>query len=107
MCCALRVRSYENSSGGTCNDGVMSYTCTCPLSHTGGACEINVDECGSSPCANSGTCHDGLASYVCACAAGWGGSHCETGLAAKLACLLYFFILVPNFIRLFYAILWF
>lgn len=54
-------------NGGTCTNGVQSFTCTCPRGYTGPKCEININECGSSPCANGGTCNDGVASYTCSC----------------------------------------
>ena len=30
-------------------------------------CEININECDSSPCQNKGVCVDGVNSYTCSC----------------------------------------
>lgn len=45
----------------SCQDGVNSFSCQYQCDH----CEPNVDECSSSPCANSGTCNDGINEYNC------------------------------------------
>jgi hypothetical protein len=65
---------------------VPAYTqqCALSLSTTGAAgtgnCEIDVDECTSSPCQNGGTCHEGVSSWSCQCATVtvWTGEFCET-----------------------------
>jgi lysophospholipase L1-like esterase len=64
-------------NGGTCTDGVASFTCSCPAGFTGETCEIDVDECSPDPCLNGGTCTDGVASFSCACPAGFTGETCE------------------------------
>jgi hypothetical protein len=66
-------------NGGTCNDGVNSYTCTCAAGFTGDTCQTNIDDCASSPCVN-GVCVDGIASYSCNCAAGYEGDYCESNI---------------------------
>lgn len=44
-------------NGATCtNMGPDAYSCTCPPGYTGTNCDINIDECGSTPCQNGGTC---------------------------------------------------
>ena len=37
-------------------DGVNSYTCNCAPGWVGQRCEIDFDDCSSSPCQNGGTC---------------------------------------------------
>ncbi|CAH1803247.1 unnamed protein product [Owenia fusiformis] len=71
--------SCEN--GGSCIDGVDSYSCNCVSGYTGRRCETNIDDCPSSPCTNPNQrCIDGLNSYTCACKEGFTGSDCETDI---------------------------
>lgn len=84
----------ENNS--TCIDGIATYSCRCVpgfrgesevnistkvsllwFVFVGDACEINVDDCESSPCKNNGTCIDGLDAYECQCLSGFSGRDCE------------------------------
>jgi len=37
-------------------DAIDSFACLCAPGYTGNACEIDVDECRSAPCANGGGC---------------------------------------------------
>jgi hypothetical protein len=41
-------------------------------------CEVDIDECLSSPCENNGNCTDGDNRYICACKDGFMGDNCET-----------------------------
>lgn len=44
-------------------------------------CNINIDDCQSSPCRNDGQCIDGLNSYTCNCSdTGYSGLHCEINI---------------------------
>jgi len=69
--------------GGTCVDGVASFTCACFNGYGGERCqthieEVNsVDDCARHPCANGGTCVDGVASFTCTCANGYEGERCQ------------------------------
>lgn len=59
--------SIENASG---------YECICVPGTTGANCEVNINECDSSPCQN-GDCKDKVGGYVCECEPGFEGDHCE------------------------------
>ncbi len=76
-------------NGGTCIDGVNSYTCECLSGFEGDDCEINIDDCHAEACQNGGNCVDGVDSYTCECINGYEGENCEncTGLIATGECL--------------------
>uniref|UniRef100_A0A8C6IE28 Protein crumbs homolog 1 n=1 Tax=Mus spicilegus TaxID=10103 RepID=A0A8C6IE28_MUSSI len=62
--------------GGNCEDSYSSYRCACLSGWSGTHCEINIDECFSSPCIH-GNCSDGVAAYHCICEPGYTGVNCE------------------------------
>ncbi|XP_035672253.1 fibropellin-1-like [Branchiostoma floridae] len=68
--------------GGTCVDGVNSYTCRCVPGFTGDDCENDIDECveGTHACLNGATCLNTPGNYSCTCRDGWTGRNCETVL---------------------------
>ena len=39
-------------------------------------CNVNIDECASSPCHNGGTCEDGVNSFSCRCPEGYHDPTC-------------------------------
>ncbi|XP_072017425.1 uncharacterized protein [Amphiura filiformis] len=67
-------------NGGTCTDGVNSYTCHCLAGYEGINCHIDEDECASNPCYNGGTCMDGVNSYTCQCMSGYAGFNCDISM---------------------------
>ena len=44
-------------NGGTCIDGISSFTCLCPEGYNDATCLAQVDECLSNPCIH-GHCQD-------------------------------------------------
>jgi hypothetical protein len=63
-------------NGGTCVDGVASFTCECADGFEGEDCGVNTDDCTEDACLNGGTCVDGVASFTCECADGFEGEDC-------------------------------
>lgn len=71
---------FSNSScfnGGTCMDGINSFTCLCPAGFTGNYCQHDINECDSRPCMNGGTCQDSYGTYKCTCPQGYHGLNCQ------------------------------
>ena len=53
-------------NGGTCTDGINSYTCNCGDSgFEGENCDININDCLNHDCLNDGKCIDGIKSFTC------------------------------------------
>ena len=99
--------NHTCANGGSCVDGVNSYSCNCSVGYTGDhcqtgnilsanrpvkssiihpiSCHINyliftdIDDCVNHTCANGGSCVDGINSYSCNCTAGYTGDRCQTG----------------------------
>lgn len=61
---------------GLCIDGINSFVCKCPVGYAGKLCEVDIDECMSSPCIH-GTCIDRVGKYSCQCTSGWSGTDCN------------------------------
>ncbi|XP_070440011.1 protein eyes shut homolog [Equus przewalskii] len=70
-------------NGGICVDGAgRTLYCRCLPGFSGQFCEININECSSSPCLNGANCEDHINGYICKCQRGWSGDHCEKELDA-------------------------
>ena len=73
-------------NGGTCVDGVNTYTCQCATGFTGSTCS-DIDDCPAmNPCQNGGSCVDGVDSYTCNCPSRFSGNNCETGRFNSKTC---------------------
>ena len=46
------------------------FRCDCRVGFTGDRCEININECASSPCVNDATCLDDVGEFRCVCIEG-------------------------------------
>ncbi|XP_071954700.1 fibropellin-3-like [Antedon mediterranea] len=62
------------ANGGTCIDGLRSYTCVCAPGYTGNDCETDLNEC---HCLNGGVCNNLISGITCTCAPGYIGTICE------------------------------
>eukprot|EP01043_Picozoa_sp_COSAG02_P052464 COSAG02_NODE_5657_length_4148_cov_3.339096_1_plen_840_part_10 len=74
----LCVPGWDTTTGTAISE---HYQATCNL-ETGGRCDIDIDECMSSPCRMSATCTDsqhGVApnAYSCSCSDGWASGICS------------------------------
>ena len=67
-------------NGGSCVDGVNTFSCLWLPGFTGDKCQTDMNECLSEPCKNGGTCSDYVNSYTCKCPAGFDGVHCENNI---------------------------
>ena len=59
-----------------CESRQGMYHCNCQAGFSGPHCDINIDDCSSSPCVN-GKCEDGVNRYDCICNKGYWGTNCE------------------------------
>lgn len=64
-------------NGGTCVDGINTFTCLCLPGFTGNYCQHDINECDSKPCLNGGTCQDSYGAYKCTCPHGYTGLNCQ------------------------------
>jgi hypothetical protein len=89
---AFRCSCVPGFANGFCEyDYITQYLDECVVAHSemdsahSGNCNIDVDECSSSPCQNGGTCSESSTNavlphhgYRCECPPGWGGHDCDS-----------------------------
>ncbi|XP_078575183.1 uncharacterized protein LOC144861265 [Branchiostoma floridae x Branchiostoma japonicum] len=76
--CEDHVTYY--SCHGNCDDFVTYPVCQCEPGWLGDTCQIDIDECQSSPCPQNATCVDHVNGYTCQCPPGFTGDSCETDI---------------------------
>ena len=52
-----------------------SFVCTCPPGYTGAHCDVDINECESSPCLYGGRCIDLVNRFACVCPHGTSGKY--------------------------------
>uniref|UniRef100_A0A671QZJ3 Neurogenic locus notch homolog protein 3-like n=1 Tax=Sinocyclocheilus anshuiensis TaxID=1608454 RepID=A0A671QZJ3_9TELE len=60
---------------GDLTDRLLIFNST-STTEKGNLCQVNINECASSPCLNRGTCVDGVASFTCVCEPPYSGPTC-------------------------------
>ena len=70
------VCNFTCANGGTVNNNCTA--CNCPPQFTGVRCELDFDECISSPCQNGGLCTNIRGNFTCTCPSNFTGRLCET-----------------------------
>ncbi|KAH1001463.1 hypothetical protein HUJ04_005481 [Dendroctonus ponderosae] len=65
-------------NGGACVEGPGDrFSCRCQQGWEGFLCDVETNECMSSPCQNGAVCIDMHATHECACPFGFAGQNCE------------------------------
>lgn len=69
---------HDNVSNNICNHGICvntvgSFECYCKPGYTGEWCDLDFDECLSTPCQNNAKCLNKVNNYECVCTPGYTG----------------------------------
>ena len=97
-----RCTCHEGYTSSDCGyDNIGEYDASCTIMDAGAAlaaegagnCEVDLDECGSSPCANLATCTDStddpnnipVDAYSCSCLAGYTNGNCSYTVILEFA----------------------
>ena len=70
-------KKVGTSANCSLDNGERCSRSVCPKGYKGYYCEVNIDECASSPCHHASTCIDGIANYTCQCGPAWSGRNCD------------------------------
>ena len=76
--CNLEINKCSSNpcqNGGSCVNGINSFTCQCKSGFYGPLCELT-DSCISQPCKNGGTCIRDGSNFVCKCTFNFDGPDC-------------------------------
>ncbi|XP_067018332.1 uncharacterized protein [Acropora muricata] len=85
QCKALDMCTTNCSHFLHCESRQGLYHCKCQAGFSGPHCDVNIDECSSSPCIN-GKCVDGVNRYDCECNKGYWGTNCEKEIINEREC---------------------
>uniref|UniRef100_A0A673FM18 Crumbs cell polarity complex component 2b n=1 Tax=Sinocyclocheilus rhinocerous TaxID=307959 RepID=A0A673FM18_9TELE len=106
--CSVNVNECESTpceNGGTCEDLINAFQCSCPAGFTGlpwggRACDVPLTGCVSDPCQNNATCVPSLYGdqhqHTCRCPSGFHGDTCETSTTFSVTTGGYLVIEVPH-----------
>ncbi|KAL1443020.1 hypothetical protein MTO96_000916 [Rhipicephalus appendiculatus] len=64
-------------NGATCIDGIDKFACKCAKGFTGKQCEATFHDCATRPCRNGGSCFESITGFRCCCPRGYRGKTCE------------------------------
>jgi len=72
-------------NGGTCTDGINSFTCQCTSEYYGETCAERYTPCDPNPCVN-GECVQNGQTFTCNCPPRYSGATCQIDLGCQDAC---------------------
>lgn len=68
-------------------DGINSFTCSCPHGTLGKLCEINTNDCFDGACFHGGKCIDKVGGYECECKPGYVGQVRGKKRSCQVCCI--------------------